>query len=80
MSKIFDTLRRPELARGKSRHTRTAGTGAATHPDCRQTVGIYIQIPIFVYGHTPRGDPFYEEACTIAINVDGGLISMQTVV
>jgi hypothetical protein len=80
MSKIFDALRRAESARGKPRHTRTAGTDTPTHPDRRETVGIYIQIPIFVYGYTPRGDPFYEEACTIAINADGGLISMQSVV
>jgi hypothetical protein len=80
MSKIFDALKRTELGRGKPRQTRPAATSTTTRPDRRQMVGIYIQIPLFVYGYTPSGDPFYEEACTIAIKADGGLISMQSVV
>jgi hypothetical protein len=80
MNKIFDALKRAKLARDKPKHTRTAGTGTATHPDRRQAARIYIQIPLFVYGYTPSGDTFYEEACTIAVNEDGGLVSMQSVV
>ena len=78
MGKILDTLRRFEWALGKPTHKRPAGTGTAAHPERRQTVRIYVQIPLFVYGYTPRGDPFHEEARSVAINAGGALISMQS--
>ena len=80
MSKIFEALRRIEWARAKHKHTKNTGKDIGTRPDRRQTVRTYIQIPLFVYGYTPRDDPFYEEASTIAINAHGGLISMQSVI
>jgi hypothetical protein len=39
---------------------------------------IFADIPLFVYGHTPDGNPFYEQTCTIVINGNGGLISMTS--
>src|SRR5260221_3789946 len=80
MSKIFDALKRAEWARAKHTNTKTADTGPGTQPDRRQTARTYIQIRLFVYGYTPRDDPFYEEASTIAINAGGGVISMQSVI
>jgi hypothetical protein len=35
---------------------------------------------LFVYGYTLRGDPFCEEVHTIAINADGGLLSLESAV
>jgi hypothetical protein len=78
MGRILDTLKWVELARRKL--TRGKTTGTATQRERRQTPRIYIEIPLFVYGYTPRGDPFYEEACSIAINARGALISMQSAV
>jgi hypothetical protein len=80
MSKIFDALKRAESEHAKHKDTRAAGTGTATRSDRRRTARVKVQVPLFVYGHTPKGDPFYEEACTIAINAQGGLISMRNVV
>ena len=75
MSKIFDALKQAESSPAK--YKATAAT--AERPDRRRTNRINLQVPLFVYGHTPTGEPFYEEACTIAINAQGGLISMRNV-
>jgi hypothetical protein len=37
-----------------------------------------VKLPLFVYGYGPENTPFYEQAYTIATNVRGGLICMQT--
>jgi hypothetical protein len=45
--------------------------------DRRGTRRVSVHIPLFVYGRTVGGDPFYEEAYTIQVNGNGGLISMS---
>jgi hypothetical protein len=55
-------------------------TRAAKRPERRRTTRLNVQVPLFVYGYTPEGNPFYEDACTIAINTHGGLIFMPTIV
>ena len=34
-------------------------------------------IPLFVYGHTPEGYPFYQETFTNSVNVHGGSMRME---
>jgi hypothetical protein len=34
-------------------------------------------VPLFVYGHTPEGHPFYEETFTNAVNVHGGSMRIE---
>ena len=76
MSKIFDALKQAESNPAKYKDT----TATGERPDRRRTSRTNLQVPLFVYGYTPTGEPFYEEACTIAINAQGGLISMRNVV
>jgi len=76
MSKIFEALKQAELSRAKRKDAKTVGPSDVTYTDRRVTRRIYVRIPLFIYGYTPRGDPFYEEAYTIAVNGGGGLISM----
>jgi len=79
LSKIFEALKRAELARVDSKDSPASGTETSRQPERRRTSRIPVQVPLFVYGHT--GDnPFHEEACTVEINAHGGLISMQTAV
>lgn len=80
MSKIFEALKRAELTRADDPNATAAGTSAAERPERRRTARCNVQVPLFVYGHTPEGDPFYEDARTIAINAHGGLIFMPTIV
>jgi len=47
-------------------------------PERRRTPRRHLPIPLFVYGHTPEGNPFYEETFTSAVNVHGGSMRMET--
>ena len=79
MSKIFDALKRAQLARIDSKDSLASETETSRQPERRRTSRLRVQVPLFVYGYT--GDnPFHEEACTVEINAHGGLISMQTAV
>jgi hypothetical protein len=78
MSKIFDVLKRAELLRAKRKDTKTIGASTVGHTERRMTGRIYVHIPLFIYGYTPSGNPFYEETYTIVINGAGGLISMTS--
>lgn len=79
MSKIFDALKRAQLARIDSQDSPASGTATSRQPERRRTSRLRVQVPLFVYGYT--GDnPFHEEACTVEVNAHGGLISMQTAV
>jgi hypothetical protein len=78
MSKIFDALKRAELLRAERKATKTVGESSVGHTDRRMTSRIYVRIPLFIYGYTLGGDPFYEETYTIAVNGGGGLISMTS--
>lgn len=46
-------------------------------PERRRTPRKHIPIPLFVYGHTAEGHPFYEETFTNAVNVHGGSMRME---
>ena len=49
-------------------------------PERRRTPRKHIPIPLFVYGHTPEGQPFYEETFTNAVNVHGGSMRVEACV
>ncbi len=76
--KFIAMLRRVKSYLAKLTNAKTGGTSTAGYADRRRTPRVYVHIPLFVYGHTPGGDPFHEEACTISINGAGGLISMSS--
>ena len=78
MSKIVDALKRAGLLRAKPNGTKSVGASAIGSSERRMTRRIFADIPLFVYGHTPDGNPFYEQTCTIVINGNGGLISMTS--
>jgi len=78
MSKIFDALKWAGLLRAYRKDTKIVGASAVGFSDRRMTRRIYVDIPLFIYGYTPDGSPFYEETYTIAINGCGGLISMTS--
>ncbi len=75
MSKIFEVFKRAELLRPERKDTETPGVSMLAHTERRGTARIHVHLPLFIYGYTPRGTPFYEEAHTIVINGAGGLIS-----
>lgn len=78
MSRIFEALRRAGLFRAERKELKTVGASDAGYTDRRTTSRIHVRIPLFVYGHTPGGNPFYEETYSIVVNGAGGLISMTS--
>jgi len=79
MSKIFDALKQAELAPFGRKDSSTSGRDTSLQHERRRTRRICVYVPLFVYGY--KGDnPFHEDACIVAINAHGGLISMQTAV
>ena len=78
MSRIFEALRRAGLLRAKRKEPKTVDASDAAYTDRRTTGRILVRIPLFVYGHTPDGNPFYEETYSIVVSGAGGLISMTS--
>jgi len=63
----------------KGHDSRTAGKNRFMQSGNEPPLGItQVKLPLFVYGYGPDGNPFYEDACTIAMSARGGLISMNT--
>jgi hypothetical protein len=46
-------------------------------PERRRTPRKHIPISLFVYGHTPEGQPFYEQTFANAVNMHGGSMRME---
>lgn len=80
MSKLLNVLKLTPWTRAKPSHPRTPRIVPPTRPERRPATRTFVQIPLFVYGYPPEGEPFYEEVTTVAIHADGGVISMETVV
>lgn len=61
-------------------HRESGSTELCTpiRPERRRTPRRHLPIPLFVYGHTPEGQPFYEETFTSTVNVHGGSMRMET--
>jgi hypothetical protein len=55
-----------------------SGLCTPIRPERRRTPRRPLPIPLFVYGHTPEGQPFYEETFTTTVNVHGGSMRMET--
>jgi len=63
----------------KSRGSRTAGESGLMQSGHEPPLAItQAKLPLFVYGYGQDGNPFYEDAYTIAMSARGGLISMNT--
>jgi hypothetical protein len=75
---VLELLKRKELARAGCKTSKTAGPGATGQAERRRTPRTAVHIPLFVYGYASADVPYHEEASTITINAQGGLICMQT--
>lgn len=49
-------------------------------PERRRTPRQHVPIPLFIYGYGPEEHTFYEGTATIAVNVHGGSMRMNTAV
>jgi hypothetical protein len=72
LSKIFEAVKQAELA-----STTRSDAGATTQPERRRTPRVSIHIPLLVCGYKGKR-PFQEDARTLEINANGGLMSLHT--
>ena len=70
---------RPQTSQAAPAKTaKTPKTVEAADTDHRRSHRARVKIPLFVYGSTPKDEPFVEETCTLEINAHGALIVMKT--
>jgi hypothetical protein len=77
LDKLRERLQWSAAAAAARRNRETAATSVIDMQDRRTTRRVSVRLPVFIYGRTPEGDPFYEETQTILVNGYGGLISLS---
>ena len=78
MSRIWDWLKDIERRQAAARPGAHANTPFLY--DRRSTERLPTRVPMFVYGHSTNGEPFYEATELRFVNALGGLITVQTAV
>ena len=63
---------------GLQEEPKAAGFCTPIRAERRRTPRNHSPIPLFVYGHKLDGQPFYEDSFTIAVNVHGGSMHLET--
>ena len=71
MSRIYDAIKRAQAQRAKNQ-----GSKSDAQFDRRRAPRVSLKIPIFVYGHNPRHEPFHEETTSLIVNAHGALLPL----
>jgi hypothetical protein len=77
MSRIFEALKNAQLIRDGKLQPNAPVEGATEVPDRRRSRRWSLDIPVYVYGHGPDQEPFHEEAHTLHVNANGGLLLLS---
>ena len=77
MSKIFDALKHAQSVRADKKLTKPAGGVPEGSHERRQSRRWAIDIPVYVYGHDPKKEPFHEVAHTLSVNANGALLLLS---
>lgn len=72
MSRIYDALKRAQSERTATKN----GNGDAEF-ERRRAKRVAMQVPIFVYGHGLRKEPFHEETTSLVVNSHGALLVLS---
>ncbi len=72
MSRIYDALKRAQSER-------FAGEKIEGKPEFerRRAERVELRVPVFVYGHGNRHEPFHEEATSLIVNSHGALLVLS---
>lgn len=72
MSRIYDALKRAQSER-------TAGEKIEGKPefDRRRAERVVMKVPVFVYGHGQRHQPFHEQTTSLIVNSHGALLVLS---
>jgi hypothetical protein len=74
MSKNFDAFTNAQPFRSAKLKPNGFGADPLKIPDRRRSQRWALDITVYVYGHGPGMEPFHEEAHTLRVNSNGGLL------
>jgi hypothetical protein len=77
MSRIFEALKRAQVARSSKLHPNSPTADAVQVPDRRRSRRWAMDICVYVYGHGPGRDTFHEEAHTLNVDANGALLLLS---
>ena len=69
MSRIFDAIKHAQFLQKDKIPAESVAV-----PDRRRSRRWVLDVSVFVYGHGPEREPFYEEARTLNVNANGALL------
>jgi len=76
MSRIFEAIRKAQEHRNGKLRIEPAMPAPGPHSDRRRSRRWSLDVPVFVYGHSTAQEPFHEEAHTIDVSANGGLVML----
>ena len=77
MSRIFEALKQAKSVRAGKAPEEPSEAGAVEISDRRRSRRWALDLSVYVYGHGPGKDPFHEEAHTLSVNANGGLLLLS---
>jgi hypothetical protein len=77
MSRIFEALKKAELAREGKQPAKAPSKEAVEVPDRRRARRWSLDVPVYVYGRGTNREPFHEEAHTLHVNANGALLLLS---
>jgi len=77
LSKIWDALKQAQQQKEAQNASQGASVQEQTLEERRQAERFPLEVPVFVYGHTVNGEPFYEETKSVEVGADGGLLVLE---
>jgi hypothetical protein len=72
VSRIYDAIKRAQSERAGSKDSK-----ADPEFDRRRAQRVALQVPVFVYGHGRRQEPFHEQTTSLVVNKHGALLPLS---
>ena len=76
VSRIFDAIRKAQQDRGDAQQDPAPAEPPGPQSDRRRSRRWAVDLPVFVYGHSAAREPFHEEAHTVDVSANGGLLML----
>jgi hypothetical protein len=77
MSRIFEALKHAQLFREGRAPAESSAERAAEPTDRRRSRRWSLDVAVYVYGYGPGKEPFHEEAHTLNVSDNGGLLLLS---
>jgi hypothetical protein len=73
LSRIYDAVKRAQSERAAKQKSENK-----IEFERRRAARIPLTVPVFVYGHGPRNEPFHEETTSLVVNSHGALLILSS--